>query len=464
MLVFHNTLSGRKEDFKPLKDKKVGMYSCGPTVYNYAHIGNLRSFIFSDVLKRYLKYRGYDVKHVMNITDVDDKTIRDSKKEGKTLKDFTEFYTKEFFKDFDTLNISRPDIIPKATESIPGMVDIVKRLKKKGHTYEKDGSTYFRISTMKDYGKLAKLDLSQLKDDASGRLDADEYEKEDAKDFVLWKAWSEDDGDTYWETDIGKGRPGWHIECSAMSSKHLGETFDIHTGGVDLIFPHHENEIAQSECASGKPFVKYWIHCEHLLVDGKKMSKSLGNFYTLRDVLKKGYDPKAIRYELLATHYRQKLNFTFKGVDAAKHSLERLQDFISSMQQVRGKDSDIKKLIEKAEKGFTDSMDDDLNISEALAAIFAFVKDVNKLIADGKVGKKNAKEILDVMKGFDLVIGVLSFEKESLDSEIEALIEKREEARKSKDFSTADKIRDGLKEKGIVLEDTKEGVRWKRAQ
>jgi cysteinyl-tRNA synthetase len=315
---------------------------------------------------------------------------------------------------------------------------------------------------MKDYGRLAKLDLSKLKEDASGRLDADEYEKEDAKDFVLWKAWSKDDGDNYWETDLGKGRPGWHIECSAMSSKFLGETFDIHTGGVDLVFPHHENEIAQSQCANSKPFVKYWIHCEHLLVDGRKMSKSLGNFYTLRDVLKKGYEPMAIRYELLATHYRQKLNFTFKGVDAAKHSLERLQDFITALQQSKGKDGGISKLVEKVKKDFTDKMDDDLNISEALAAVFSMVKDVNKLIAEGKIGKKNAKEVLEVMKGFDSVLGVMSFEETSLDSEIEALIQKREEARNKKDFATADKIRDELKAKGIILEDTKDGVRWKK--
>jgi cysteinyl-tRNA synthetase len=458
----YNTLSRKKEVFKPIHDKKVGIYSCGPTVYNYAHIGNWRSFIFTDILKRYLRYRGYTVTHVMNITDVDDKTIRDSRQEGKSLKAFTDFYTEEFFKDTKQLNIEMPDIIPHATETIPEMVQLVKRLTRNGHTYVSEGSTYFKISTFPDYGKLSKLDLSELKEDASGRLDSDEYTKEDARDFALWKVWSKTDGDVFWETEIGKGRPGWHIECSAMSMKYLGETFDIHTGGVDLIFPHHENEIAQSEGATGKDFVKYWIHCEHLLVDNKKMSKSLGNFYTLRDILAKGYEALSMRYILLSTHYRQKLNFTLKGLDAAKNSIQRIQEFIRKLREVKGNSGDdAKRLVEKVKEEFQKSMDDDLQISEALAAIFEFIKDANKLLAEGKLSKKGAANAHETLKELNTVLGVMNFEEERIDSEIEGLIKKREEARKRKDFAAADRIRDELQKRGIILEDTREGVRWK---
>lgn len=463
-MQIHNTLSGKKETFVPIVDKKVGMYTCGPTVYNYAHIGNLRSYIFADILKKYLKYRGYSVKHVMNITDVDDKTIRDSQKEGKSLREFTEFYTTEFFKDFRTLRIEMPDVVPKATETIPEIVALIKKLTAKGHTYVADGSTYYKISTFKDYGKLSKIDLEQVKTDASGRLSADEYTKEDARDFALWKQWTPEDGDVFWETEIGKGRPGWHIECSAMSMKYLWESFDIHTGGVDLIFPHHENEIAQSEAATGKRFVKYWIHSEHLLVDGKKMSKSLGNFYTLRDILAKGYDPMAVRYILLATQYRQKLNFTFPGLEAAKNSLQRLRDFVLNLKHVKhGKDNpELVKLVDKVKKSFVESMDDDLNVSEALAAIFDFIKEINKLISEEIISNKNAEEIVGLMKEFDSVLGFMDFEEGIIDKEIEQMIQKREDARKKKDFTTADKIREQLKAKGILLDDTKDGVRWKR--
>jgi len=458
----HNTLSGEVEEFVPLNGKNVGFYSCGPTVYNYAHIGNLRSFIFADILKKYLRYRGYGVKHVMNITDVEDKIIRDSRNEGKTLKEFTDFYTREFFLDFDAVRIERPDIIPKATETIPEMISLIKKLTTNGHTYVHDGSTYFKISTFPGYGKLSKIDLENVREDASGRL-SDEYEKEDARDFALWKAWSPDDGNVFWETEIGKGRPGWHIECSAMSMKYLGESFDIHTGGVDLIFPHHENEIAQSEGATGKQFVKYWVHCEHLLVDNKKMSKSLGNFYTLRDVLSKGYDQRSVRYILMATHYKQKLNFTFQGLDYAKSSLDRLQDFVMNIKHSNGLESGtVHDAIIEVKKRFEDAMDNDLNISEALAAIFDFVRDINKLDADGSVGKKNASDIIDTMKEFDNVISVLDFSEASLDSGIDELIERREDARRKKDFATADRIRNELKAKGIVLDDAKDGVRWKK--
>lgn len=463
-----NTLSLKKEEFIPLEDGKVGMYSCGPTVYNYAHIGNLRSFVFVDIFKRYMKYRGYQVKHVMNITDVDDKTIRDSKKEGKTLKDFTEFYTKEFFDDFRSLGIQMPDVIPHATGTIKEMVDLIKKLLDKGIAYKgSDGTVYYDIGKFKDYGKLSHTRIEGLK--AGARVCHDEYSKENASDFALWKAWDDDDGEVFWDTELGKGRPGWHIECSAMSMKELGETFDIHTGGVDLIFPHHENEIAQSEAATGKQFVKYWVHCEHLIFDGKKMSKSEGNFYTLRDLLKKGLDPLAIRYTLLSTHYRQQLNFTLESVQASAKSLERINDFIELMRSISKNDGaesvreEAEKIVKAAKSGFAENMDDNLNISGALASIFEMVKGLNRLASEEKLGKAGAQKAIEAMEGFDSVLGILSRERKSLDSEVQELIDERDAARKGRDFAKADRIRDELKEKGIILEDTRHGVRWKRA-
>ena len=319
MLKLFNTLTRKIKVFKPIKKNKVGMYSCGPTVYNFAHIGNLRAYVFADILKRYLKYGGFKVKHVMNITDIDDKTIRDSQKKGQTLREFTEFYTKAFIEDINSLNIEMPDILPKATKHIPEMASLIKKMLKNGSAYKSKGSIYFNISKFKKYGELAQLEKRNLKQNASKRLNiSDEYEKEEVNDFVLWKAWQKKDRDIFWETEIGKGRPGWHIECSAMSMKYLGESFDIHTGGADLVFPHHTNEIAQSEAATGKKFVNYWTHNEHLLVKGKKMSKSLGNFYTLRDIQEKGYNPLLLRLILLKTHYRKILDFSFDDFEKAK--------------------------------------------------------------------------------------------------------------------------------------------------
>ncbi len=464
-LQVFNTLTRKKEDFNPITPKKVLFYSCGPTVYNYAHIGNLRSFIFSDILKKYLKYRGYEVKHVMNITDVDDKTIKNSRAEGKTLKEFTEFYTKEFWKDFEMLGIDKPDVIPIATEYIPEMVELIKKLLDKGVAYKgDDGSIYFNIKKFPEYGKLSHMKMENLK--VGARIQHDEYDKENLSDFALWKAWNEEDGDVFWETEIGKGRPGWHIECSAMSSKNLGDTFDIHTGGVDLVFPHHENEIAQSESASGKEFVKYWMHCEHLIVDGKKMSKSLGNFYTLRDLLDKGLEPLAIRYVLLSTHYKQQLNFTIESVSAAKNSITRLHDFMRSMKEISDggdpSNPDVEKAISAVKDNFKKEMDDNLNISAALGAVFEFVKEINKFNADGKVSGKDSESVISVMEEFDSVLGLMKVEEESLSPELMKMIDDREAARKGKDFATADKLRDELKEKGIILEDSKHGIRWKR--
>jgi cysteinyl-tRNA synthetase len=461
MLKLYNTLTRKKEPFKELKKGIVTIYSCGPTVYNFAHIGNWRSFIFADILRRYLKYKGYKVKHVMNITDVDDKTIRDSKKKNLSLKKFTENYTKYFFDDMNSLNIEKFEYYPRATENIDEMVKLIKALLKKGYAYKADDGIYFDISKFKDYGKLANLNMKGLKQGA--RVSNDEYDKKNAKDFALWKFWDKEDGDVFWETDIGKGRPGWHIECSVMSMKYLGKTIDIHTGGVDLIFPHHQNEIAQSEAANDKKFVNYWLHCEHLIVNGKKMSKSLGNFYTLRDILEKGYDARAVRYVLLATHYKQKLNFTFDGIEAAQNVMDRFKDFIIKLKQVSGKDNKkISRLIKKVKLDFEKAMDDKLNMSKALAKIFDFMRDVNKFLKENKLSKKNADSVIKTMNDFNSVLGVIDFKEEKIDKKIEKLIKEREDARANKDFEKADKIRDDLKKKGIVLEDTPQGVVWKK--
>ena len=471
MLKLFNTMTRRKEVFKPIKPGFVGIYTCGPTIYNFAHIGNYRAYIFEDQLKRYLKYRDFDVKQVMNLTDVDDKTIRDSQKEGIKLKDFTDRYGKAFFEDIDALNIDKAEVFPAATEHINEMIDLIKRLLEKGYAYRgEDGSIYYSIARFKDYGKLSHIDVSGLK--AGARVKQDEYDKEHVSDFVLWKAYDQADGDVFWETELGKGRPGWHIECSAMSMKYLGEHFDIHTGGVDNMFPHHENEIAQSEAATGKTFVNYWLHCAHLIVDGKKMSKSLGNFYTLRDVFSRGYKARAVRYLLLSTHYRQQLNFTFEGIDAADTALEKIISFKRRLEEIKEKGADVDKktdkktadIIKKAKHDFEAAMDDDLNISVALSAVFDMMKDANTLIMEASLGSADAEAFIEAVKKFDEVIGVLAYDKkEELDEELQALIKKREEARKNKNWKEADRIRTLLKEKGILLDDTKEGVRWKRS-
>ena len=397
----------------------------------------------------------------MNITDIDDKTIRDSAKENLSLKEFTEKYTKIFFEDIKSLNIQPADIFPKATEHVKEMIDFVKVLIKKGFAYEKLGSVYFDISKFKNYGKLSKVDLSQMK--AGARVDLDEYEKDHPGDFTLLKRSTLDElrRNITYDTEWGKCRPGWHLECSIMSMKYLGETFDIHCGGIDLTFPHHENEIAQSEAYTGKKFVNYWIHNEHLVVDGKKMSKSLGNFYTLRDLIKKGYDPIAIRYLLLSTHYRQKLNFTFEGLEAAKAAVEKLNNFIFTLKNITETEDNkkIDSLIKKSEKEFEDKLDDDLNISEALAVGFNFMNEVNKL----KISKNDSKKVLDLMKKFNEVLGVIDFDKkEDVSDGVRKLIGERDKARDDKDWEKADKIRDELKKKGIELIDSKEGTKWKK--
>lgn len=457
-LQFYNTLTKKKEEFKEIKKGQVKMYSCGPTVYNYAHIGNWRSFIFSDLLRRYLKYKGYDVYHVMNLTDVDDKTIRDSQKEKVSLKEFTEKYTKYFFDDMDTLNIERVEKYPKATEFIKEMLDMTKTLIKKGIAYKsEDGSIYYSVSKFKEYGKLAGLQLKNLK--AGARVKQDEYEKESANDFALWKAYEPTDGDVFWDSELGKGRPGWHIECSAMSSKYLGKHFDIHTGGIDLKFPHHENEIAQSEACNNEKFVNYWLHCEHLLIEGEKMSKSKGNFFIIKDLLEKGHSPKALRYMLLSSHYRQQLNFTFESFDSAENIIKRFKEFLMKLKAVKSKEDNkhIDAIINNAKDQFEISMDDDLNMSGGLAAIFEFMTEINKLMSESLLSRNDALKCFNLMMEFDKVLGLFEFKEEKIPKEILDLVKQRDKARIDKDWAASDKLRDEIKKKGYVVEDTKEG-------
>jgi len=465
MLKLYNTLSNQVEEFKPLEANKASMYVCGPTVHDFAHIGNFRTFLFADLLRRYLKFKGYEVHHVMNITDVDDKIIRKSIEKGQSLRDYTEIYTNYFFEDLYALGAEAPEEILRATDHIPEMVDIIKRLDANGHTYESDGSTYFRINTFDGYGKLSKVKFEGNVVGASERVDSDEYEaKENARDFVLWKAAKPEE--PFWETELGKGRPGWHIECSAMSMKALGETFDIHAGGIDLVFPHHENEIAQSEGATGKPFVRYWVHAEFLMVEGQKMSKSLGNFFTFRDLVEKGYTPRAIRYLLLSAPHHKQLNFTLEGLRGAESTVARLNDFkqrLTEVQPEEGSTAAIARMAELSLKRFEDAMDDDLNTAEALAAVHDFVRETNSSMAAGAIKSADKADLLAAVNKFDSVFGIFGeAKKEMLDSEIQALIDERQAARKAKNFARSDEIRDQLTGMGIILEDTKDGVRWRR--
>ena len=462
MLRFYNTLTRQKDPFQPLEAGKVGMYTCGPTVYNSPHIGNYRAYVFEDLLRRYLKYRGYEVRQVMNLTDVDDKTIRDSRRAEMALQDFTAIHKKAFFDDLQTLNIESAEAYPAATDHIPDMVAMIQKLRDRGHTYDVEGSIYFRLDSFPGYGRLANLDAEALQEGASGRMDQDEYAKDNVRDFALWKAWSPEDGDVYWNTELGKGRPGWHIECSAMSMKYLGSHFDIHTGGEDNIFPHHENEIAQSEAATGETFVNYWLHCRHLLVDNMKMSKSLGNFYTLRDLLEQGFKPKGIRYGLLATHYRQPMNFTLDNLRGAETGVQRLLDFMDNLRSANGSGAAVDGLLQQAREGFEQSLDNDLNISGALGAIFQMVRDVNRLIADGLLSPAEATATRDLMQRFDGVLGVLDPEERNGDTEVDGLLAQRQEARDKRDFARADALRDAIRERGYVIEDTPSGPRLKR--
>lgn len=457
-LKIYNTLSRQKEIFTPISKEGVSLYTCGPTVYNYPHIGNYRAYIFGDILKRYLKYSEYNVHHIMNITDIDDKTIRDSIAQHKTLVEFTEFFTEEFYKDIDSLNILRADKYTKATDYINEMVEIIETLLQKGYAYkETDGSVYFDIAKDTEYGKLSHFTLEDLKENAKGRLKKDEYDKENAQDFALWKAWDANDGEVFWNTSLGKGRPGWHIECSAMSMKNLGESLDIHTGGVDNIFPHHENEIAQSECATGHQFVKYWMHNEHLMVDNKRMAKSLGNFYTLRDLIDKGIDPIAFRYWLYTGHYRTQVNFTLETVLGAQTALNRLYEAYKEVGLPYIKEVGLPNI--EYQKKLREVMDDDLNTPQALAILWELVKDTS-------LSNENKKAtILDFDKVFGFGLDKIQKEPEEIiPEEVSTLIQEREQARASKDWAKSDELRDKIKALGYEIKDTDSGTSISKAK
>ncbi len=463
-LRLFNTLTQRVEEFTPADGHTVRMYTCGPTVYNYAHIGNLRTFTFQDLLRRWLAAHGWKLDHVMNITDVEDKIIRNAGAQGKTIGEYTAEYTRAFLEDAAALRLQRPEHLAPATEHIPEMVDAIERLEERGFTYRSDGSVYYRIANFPGYGKLSHSDFGGIRPGA--RVDVDEYEKDDARDFVLWKAAKE--GEPYWEAPFGNGRPGWHIECSAMAMKYLGETLDIHAGGVDLVFPHHENEIAQSEAITGKPFARFWIHSEHLNVESQKMSKSAGNFYTLRDLLGMGHTPEAIRYLLLQVPYRQKLNFTFDGLKAAETAIGRLRAFelrLKTSHFAEGTGTALSAAAASASERFREALDHDLNTSAALAAVFEYVRDANTAMDSGMFRAGNGAEALDLLARFDAIFDVLRPRADiggMPDAEVERLIAERTQAKKARDFARSDALRTQLLEAGVILEDTKDGVRWKR--
>jgi cysteinyl-tRNA synthetase len=475
-IQLHNTLAGKIEKFVPQKAGEVRIYTCGPTVYDYAHIGNYRTFVFQDILRRFLKLRGFKLNHVMNLTDVDDRIIANAAAAGKNIRDYTEKFVQAFFDDCESLSIEAPEHWIRATDYIDDMVKLIQRLQLKTFTYPSEGSIYYRIAKFPEYGKLSKIDLTGIQ--AGARVDNDRYEKESARDFALWKA--PKPGEHFWETPIGPGRPGWHIECSAMAMKYLGDTLDIHTGGIDLAFPHHENEIAQSEAATGKPFARYWLHAEHLLVEGEKMSKSLGNFYTLRDLFGKGYKPSALRFALASVPYRKQLNFTFDGLQQAASSVERLRNFADRLKQGKfpaGKQKGMAARIAKAADEFDAGLSEDLNTARALAAVFDLVREVNIAMDKGDFRQGDVAGVQDFLAAFDKVFAVMEDnDGEKLrvlgygrpeggpgDAEIDKLVAERNAAKKKRDFATADRIRKELADRGIIIEDAKDGsVRWKR--
>jgi len=458
MKVF-NTLSRQLEEIVPLEEGHIRLYTCGPTVYNAAHIGNFRTYIFEDLLRRYLKYSGFRVTQVMNLTDVDDKTIRGAMAAGISLDAYTAPYKAMFFEDLKALNIEPAEHYPAATDHIAEVIALIERLMARGLAYKsEDGSVYFSIARFPGYGRLGHIDMAGMR--AGARVAQDEYEKENVADFALWKAWDADDGDVWWESPWGRGRPGWHVECSAMSMRYLGESFDIHTGGVDNIFPHHDDEIAQSEGATGKPFVKTWMHSAHLIVDGKKMSKSLGNFYTLRQVIERGYAGREVRYVLLAAHYRQSLNFTFEAVEAARASLARLDAFQDRLREGRTTGRGLPEWAVQAETVFKASLDDDLNISEALAGIFEMVHAGNKDLDAGRL-EWSAEAVLALLARFDTVLGVLARPETALPADVAAMAAARVAARAARQWTESDRLRDALKAAGWEVRDTPEGQKLK---
>jgi cysteinyl-tRNA synthetase len=488
MLRLFNTLTGREEDFEPLAPGRVGMYACGPTVYDYAHIGNFRSFVFMDVLRRFLRQSGFRLTHVMNITDVDDRIIHNAAAGKLTVRQYTEKYERAFTEDMATLDLEQPEIVVRATEHIDDMAAFIRDLERKGFAYRtEDGSYYFRIAKFPEYGKLSKKDFAGIEDGA--RVDVDRYEKDNARDFALWK--SPKEGEASWQTSLGPGRPGWHIECSVMAMKYLGESFDIHLGGEDLIFPHHENEIAQSEARTGKPFARFWLHARFLLVEGEKMSKSLGNYYTLRDLVLMGHKPSSLRYLLASVPYHKQLNFTFDGLKQAAHSVERLRNFKLRLETEKfpaGENAALSTAARQAVAAMRAGLEDDLNSAQALAAVFDLVREANTAADTGKLTQQNIPALLGALQQFDEIFAVLQDEDaekirkvrewakaegklkgaeasagESLsDEQVEALMAERERARRARDFDRADAIRKQLAEDGVMIEDRKDGARWRR--
>src|SRR5688572_9198726 len=465
MLRLRNTLTGKLEEFRPMREGEVGFYYCGPTVWDYGHIGNFRSAVAADIIRRYLKYKGFKVTHVMNVTDVEDRIIAKSLEAGLTIDDYTAKYIEALWEDFDALGCERPEIIPRATRHIPEMVSLIERLLETSHAYKSEGSIYYRIASFPGYGKLSKINFAGNIAGASERILTDRYDKEDARDFALWKV-PASPSEPAWDTSIGRGRPGWHIECSAMSMKYLGETFDIHAGGIDLVFPHHENEIAQSEGATGKQFVRYWIHFEHLKVEGETMSKSKGNYYTFRDVTEKGFSAAAVRYFLLSVPYNKQLNFTFDALAGAERTVASLRDFRARLAEAKtetGKNEKLSETAARALREFEEGMDDDLNTSIALAVVHNLSREVNTALARKQVQTEDQRELLAAIDRIDTVLNIFGEQqREMLDSEVQSLIDERQEARRRRDFKRADEIRDELSSRGIILEDTKDGVRWKR--
>jgi cysteinyl-tRNA synthetase len=463
-MEFYNTFSREQETFKPLEDGVVKMYTCGPTVYNYAHIGNFRAYMFEDILRRALEYVGYDVVQVMNLTDVDDKTIKGSIAAGISLNEYTKTYKDAFFEDLKALDIEAAEYYPAATDHVPEMISLIERLIENGNAYvSEDNCVYFQVSSFPDYGKLAHINMDGMKPGA--RVAQDEYEKDNVSDFALWKAWSEGDGDVQWDSPWGKGRPGWHIECSAMSFKYLGESFDIHTGGIDNMFPHHENEIAQAEAATGKKFVNYWLHCAHLRVDNQKMSKSVGNFYTLRDLFDKGYQGREIRYVLFAGHYRQSLNFSFDALDSAKASLARIDEFRIRLKEY-AKDGDemgtLPMWAEKASVGFHEGISDDLNISECLAVIFDMVHDGNVDMDNESLSLADAKKADELFDSFNKVLGVLDIPEQTVPEDVLDIVAERDTARTDKNWALSDELRDKLISMGWEVKDTPDGAKLRK--
>ena len=463
-LRLHNTLTGRVEPFAPERPPEVRMYVCGLTVYGRGHIGNYRSLVATDLLRRVLRYKGYRVIEVMNITDVDDRIINLAGAAGQDLRTFTAAHIRSFEEDMATMRMERPEHVPRATDHIPEMVDLIRRLIARGHTYTAEGSVYFRIASFPEYGRLSRLDTSGIK--SGTRVDTDKYDKENARDFVLWKAKEDEPAWARWDAPFGRGRPGWHIECSAMSMKYLGETLDLHCGGVDLIFPHHENEIAQSACGTGKPFVRHWVHIQHLLVDDETMSKSKGNFFTIPDVLERGHRPEALRYLLCAAHYRSLLNFTWESLQQAQAALERIHGLVQRLAEADGEgpaSPRVRQAVERADADFDAALSDDLNTPEALAAVHGLVAEANALLASGDVTREGAALVRAQLEKMDGVFAVLlPSAEEQLSPAEQAIFDERQEARRQRDFARADDARRRLEAAGIVLEDAPKGTRWRR--